>query len=82
MCQNVSLGLWTECVSLQITEQILTLQEDKLQPYKMEIAKDAAGAVTLVSEFEASIHTPAMVLTHSEHLSITNSLSPVLVSYY
>lgn len=62
MCQNVSLGLWTECVYLQITEQIQTLQEDKLQSYKMEIAKDAAGAVMLVSEFEVSIHTPAMVL--------------------
>uniref|UniRef100_A0A671TZD3 Si:ch211-241j12.3 n=1 Tax=Sparus aurata TaxID=8175 RepID=A0A671TZD3_SPAAU len=48
--------------ALQITEQIQTLQEDKLQPYKMEIAKDAAGAVMLVSEFEVSIHTPAMAL--------------------
>ncbi|XP_073349468.1 uncharacterized protein [Pagrus major] len=48
--------------ALQITEQIRSLQGDKLQFYKMEIAKDAAGAVMLVSEFEASIHTPAMAL--------------------
>ncbi|XP_059212986.1 uncharacterized protein LOC131991549 [Centropristis striata] len=47
--------------ALQITEQIKSLQE-KLQLFKMEIAKDAAQAVTLVSEFEASIHTPAMAL--------------------
>ncbi|XP_078130224.1 uncharacterized protein LOC144533037 isoform X3 [Sander vitreus] len=48
--------------ALQITEQIKTLLEEKLQPYKMEIAKDAAKAVMLVSEFEASIHTHAMAL--------------------
>lgn len=46
---------------LQITEQIKTLLQEKLQPYKIEIAKDAAKAVMLVSEFKASIHTPAMV---------------------
>nr|XP_020467174.1 uncharacterized protein LOC109966582 [Monopterus albus] len=47
--------------ALLITEQIETLQE-KLQPYKVEIAKDAAEGVNLVSQFEASIHTPAMAL--------------------
>lgn len=46
---------------VQITEQIKTLLQEKLQPYKIEIAKDAARAVMLVSEFEVSIHTPAMV---------------------
>ncbi|XP_054473984.1 uncharacterized protein LOC129106788 [Anoplopoma fimbria] len=48
--------------ALQITEQIKTLLQEKLQPYKIEIAKDAGRAVMLVSEFEASIHTPAMTL--------------------
>ncbi|KAA8583410.1 hypothetical protein FQN60_015956, partial [Etheostoma spectabile] len=59
--------LWQQAFSkarlqLQITEQIKTLLEEKLQPYKMEIAKDAAKAVMLVSEFKASIHTHAMAL--------------------
>ncbi|XP_031722168.1 uncharacterized protein LOC116393742 [Anarrhichthys ocellatus] len=48
--------------ALQITEQIKTLLQEKLQPYKIEIAKDAAEAVMLVSEFQASVHTPAMAL--------------------
>ncbi|KAM8831962.1 uncharacterized protein AB9W97_003308 [Spinachia spinachia] len=48
--------------ALQITEQIKTLLQERLQPYKIEIAKDAAEAVMLVSEFEVSIHTPAMAL--------------------
>ncbi|XP_056284825.1 uncharacterized protein KIAA1755 [Pseudoliparis swirei] len=48
--------------ALQIAEQIKTLLQEKLQPYKIEIAKDAATAAALVSEFEASIHTPAMAL--------------------
>lgn len=38
-----------------------TLLQEKLQPYKMEIARSAAKAVVLVSQFETSIHTPAMV---------------------
>lgn len=52
-----------ECVSLflQVTEQIERFFQDKLQPYKIEIAKDAAKAVTLTSHFETSIHTPAVV---------------------
>ncbi|KAM7394944.1 hypothetical protein PAMA_006604 [Pampus argenteus] len=48
--------------ALQITEQIETLLQEKLQPYKMEIAKDAAKGEKLVSEFETSIETPAMAL--------------------
>ncbi|XP_037305125.2 uncharacterized protein LOC119194817 [Pungitius pungitius] len=48
--------------ALQITEQIKTLLQEKLQLYKIEIAKDAAEAVMLVSEFEVSIHAPAMAL--------------------
>ena len=47
---------------VQITDQIKTLLQEKLQPYKIQIAKDAAKASMLVSEFEASVHTPAMVL--------------------
>ncbi|KAL7388120.1 hypothetical protein ABVT39_007529 [Epinephelus coioides] len=50
--------------ALQITEQIKTLLQEKLQPYKIEIAKDADKAVKLVSEFETSIYTPAMALVH------------------
>ncbi|XP_033932068.1 uncharacterized protein [Pseudochaenichthys georgianus] len=48
--------------ALQITEQIKTLLQEKLQPYKIEIAKEAAEAVLLVSRFEAAIHRPAMAL--------------------
>ncbi|XP_045915964.1 uncharacterized protein LOC123977384 [Micropterus dolomieu] len=48
--------------ALQITEQIKTFLQDKLDPYKIEIVKDPAKAMMLVSEFEASIHTPAMAL--------------------
>ncbi|KAK5853357.1 hypothetical protein PBY51_007149 [Eleginops maclovinus] len=48
--------------ALQITEQIKTLLEEKLQPYKIEIAKEASQAMMLVSQFEASIHRPAMAL--------------------
>ena len=47
---------------LQITDQIQTLLEEKLQTYRIEISKDAAEATMLVSQFEANIHTPAMVL--------------------
>ncbi|XP_061563446.1 uncharacterized protein LOC133418651 isoform X2 [Cololabis saira] len=38
-----------------------TLQE-KLQLYKIEIAKDSGRALVLASDFQASIHTPAMAL--------------------
>ncbi|XP_071268338.1 uncharacterized protein [Salvelinus alpinus] len=48
----------------QITEQIKSCQKEKLQPYRIEIAKDARKAETLTSEFEASIYTPAMALVH------------------
>lgn len=46
---------------MKITDQIQTLHAERLQPYNLEIAKDAAGAVKLVTEFESSVHTPAMV---------------------
>lgn len=48
--------------ALLIKEQIKTFLEEKLQPHKIEIAKDSANAVMLVSEFEASVHSPAMAL--------------------
>ncbi|XP_029902975.1 uncharacterized protein LOC115356102 isoform X2 [Myripristis murdjan] len=48
--------------ALQITEQIETLLKEKLQPYRLEIAKDAAKAEMSASEFEASVYTPAMAL--------------------
>lgn len=49
---------------IKITEKIQTLHGERLQPYTMEIAKDATRAVKLVSEFESTIHTPAMALVH------------------
>lgn len=49
------------CIVFQITEQIKSLHQEKLQPYKIEIAKDDARALKLVSEFEATIYTPAVV---------------------
>ncbi|XP_044025581.1 uncharacterized protein LOC122863288 isoform X2 [Siniperca chuatsi] len=63
--------------ALQITEQIRTLPEDKLDPYKMEIAKDPATAVTRVSEFEASIHTPAMALVRCAE-DVIHTLAEIL----
>ncbi|KAF7658369.1 hypothetical protein LDENG_00013510 [Lucifuga dentata] len=48
--------------ALQITGQIETLLLEKLQPYRVEIAKDAATAGKLLSEFEMPVHTPAMAL--------------------
>ncbi|XP_069017670.1 uncharacterized protein [Embiotoca jacksoni] len=48
--------------ALQITEEIEALLQKKLQPYKIQIAPDAVKAALLVSEFESSIHTPAMAL--------------------
>lgn len=35
--------------------------QEKLQPYRMEMAKDSTTAALLLSEFETSISTPAMV---------------------
>ncbi|KAK1890637.1 hypothetical protein KUDE01_009468, partial [Dissostichus eleginoides] len=49
------------CRSESRSKLFLLLQE-KLQPYKIEIAKEAAQAVLLVSRFKASIHRPAMAL--------------------
>ncbi|XP_036066420.1 uncharacterized protein LOC112157760 isoform X3 [Oryzias melastigma] len=47
--------------ALEMTEKIERLQE-KLQPYKLEIAEDGVKAETLLSEFKGSIHTPAVAL--------------------
>ncbi|KAG7460645.1 hypothetical protein MATL_G00200960 [Megalops atlanticus] len=46
----------------QIIEQIDTTRKEKLQPYRIEIAKDAKRAEILKVEFERSIYTPAMAL--------------------
>ncbi|XP_028295950.1 uncharacterized protein LOC114457963 isoform X2 [Gouania willdenowi] len=48
--------------AMQITENIETFLQQKLQPYKMEIARDAAKAGVLASDFEASMYNPAMAL--------------------
>lgn len=48
--------------ALQITEQIESLLQHKLQPYRIRIAGDAAKANDLASEFNSSIYTPAMAL--------------------
>ncbi|XP_039982148.1 uncharacterized protein LOC120789485 [Xiphias gladius] len=63
--------------ALQITEQIETLLQEKLQPYKIEIAKDAARAVALVSHFEASIHTPAVALVRCAE-DVIHTLAEIL----
>lgn len=57
--------MWSNCGFFQITEQIKSLHQEKLQPYRIEIAKDDAAAVKLVSEFEATIYTPAVVCAQS-----------------
>lgn len=54
-----------KCVVFQITEQIKILHQEKLKPFKIEIAKDDATALKLVSEFEATIYTPAVVCAQS-----------------
>lgn len=46
---------------MKITDQIQTLHGERLQPYNLEFAKDGARAGKLVTEFESTIHTPAMV---------------------
>nr|XP_046228181.1 uncharacterized protein LOC124050094 [Scatophagus argus] len=63
--------------ALQITEQIKTLHQEKLQAYKIEIAKDAAKAAMLVSEFEASVHTPAMALVRCAE-DVIHTLAEIL----
>ncbi|XP_051511049.1 uncharacterized protein si:ch211-241j12.4 [Myxocyprinus asiaticus] len=46
----------------QIQEQMVKFHREKLQPYRIHVAKDAYGAETLRLEFEASIYTHAMAL--------------------
>ncbi|KAJ8270811.1 hypothetical protein GJAV_G00119550 [Gymnothorax javanicus] len=46
----------------QITEHINNTGKEKLQPYRIEIAKNARRAESLKMEFEKSIYTPAMAL--------------------
>lgn len=53
--------LQTEHVYFQIINEIKNLHQEKLQPYKLNIAQNAVEAVKLLCDFEVSIHTPAMV---------------------
>ncbi|XP_064195993.1 uncharacterized protein LOC135257312 isoform X1 [Anguilla rostrata] len=46
----------------QITEHINNTGKEKLQPYRIEIAKDARRAESLKLKFEKTIYTPAMAL--------------------
>ncbi|KAL2081877.1 hypothetical protein ACEWY4_021695 [Coilia grayii] len=46
----------------QITEQMGALRKEKLQPYRIEMAKDAKRANALKLDFETCIYTPAMAL--------------------
>ncbi|CAB1342775.1 unnamed protein product [Coregonus sp. 'balchen'] len=74
--------LWQQAFSkahlqLQIMEQIKSLQKEKLQPYRIEIAKDARRAETLTSEFEASIYTPAMALVRCSE-DVIHTLAEIL----
>ncbi|XP_029965799.1 uncharacterized protein LOC115401659 isoform X2 [Salarias fasciatus] len=48
--------------ALQTTEEIEALLQQKLQPHKIHISKDTAEAALLASEFQASVHAPAMAL--------------------
>ncbi|MFT7802890.1 uncharacterized protein LOC108929278 isoform X1 [Arapaima gigas] len=45
----------------QIIELINNMHQEKLQPYRIEIAKDAQKAEILRLDFKASVYTPAMV---------------------
>lgn len=51
--------------ALQITKEIESLLQQKLQPYKIHIAEDLAEAEKLASEFHSSIYAPAMCLVGS-----------------
>ena len=42
------------------------LRKEKLQPYRIEIAKDGSTANSLKLEFETCIYTPAMVNSHRD----------------
>ncbi|XP_034554898.1 uncharacterized protein LOC117823778 [Notolabrus celidotus] len=64
--------------SLQVTEQIKTLFEEKLQSYKIEIAQDGARAAMLVSDFEMSVHTPAVALVRWAE-DVIHTLSEVVL---
>ncbi|KAM3603108.1 uncharacterized protein V6R79_016695 [Siganus canaliculatus] len=48
--------------ALQITELINRLHQQKVQPYKLVVAKDAKTAKMIVSQFETSVHIPALVI--------------------
>ena len=48
-------------VYFQITNEIKNLHQEEVQPYKLNIAQNAAEAVKLLCDFEISIHAPAMV---------------------
>ncbi|XP_055088376.1 uncharacterized protein si:ch211-241j12.4 [Periophthalmus magnuspinnatus] len=48
--------------ALQITEQIESLLQRKLQPYNIQMARDGTEAERLTSEFHSSVYTPAMSL--------------------
>ncbi|KAM9314899.1 LOW QUALITY PROTEIN: uncharacterized protein KZ484_024613 [Pholidichthys leucotaenia] len=62
---------------LSITDSIEAFLQDKLQPYEVKIAHDAAKASQLVSEFEASIHTPAMALVRCAE-DVVHTLAEIL----
>ncbi|KAM8826865.1 uncharacterized protein ACB058_020002 isoform 2-T2 [Synchiropus picturatus] len=67
--------------ALQITEQIEVFLQKKLQPYKMEIAKDAETASKLVSEFELSLHSPALALVRRAE-DVVHTLAEILLDIY
>ncbi|KAL1254746.1 hypothetical protein QQF64_016975 [Cirrhinus molitorella] len=46
----------------KVQEQMVALQREKVQPYRIEVAKDAHRAEELRLEFETSIYTHAMAL--------------------
>ncbi|XP_028996523.1 uncharacterized protein LOC114849351 [Betta splendens] len=63
--------------ALQITEQIEALLQEKLQPYKPELARDAGRAASLLFQFEESIHTPAMALVRCAE-DVIHTLAEIL----
>ncbi|KPP73753.1 hypothetical protein Z043_107143 [Scleropages formosus] len=48
--------------ALKIIDLINKMRQEKLQSYRIEIAKDVQKAESLKLEFEASVYTPAMAL--------------------
>ncbi|XP_048842096.1 uncharacterized protein LOC125714966 isoform X2 [Brienomyrus brachyistius] len=64
----------------QIIDLMDKTTQEKLQPYRIEMAKDAEKAQSLKADFETSVYRPAMALVHRADdvlRMLAESMSPV-----